>query len=62
MPGFVSFKLTVVQVVVAFPTHWTVLLTMMMFAGMAKFPAGLTLSGITEHFFDLFSLKAYIHM
>ena len=62
MKGFVPFKFAAVQVVVAFPTYWTALLTLTIFAGMAKFPADLTLSGFREHFFDLHSFKAYIHV
>ena len=60
--GFVPFKFAAVQVVVAFPTYWTALLTLTIFAGMAKFPADLTLSGFREHFFDLHSFKAHIHV
>ena len=62
MIGFVPFKFAVVQVVVAFPTYWTALLTMIIFAGITEFPADLTLSGFREHFFDLHSYKAYIHV
>ena len=62
MEGFISFKFAAVQVVLGFPTYWTALFTTAIFAGVAEFPAGLTLSGFREHFFDLHSFKAYIHV
>ena len=62
MEGFVSFKFAAVQVVIGFPTYWTALFTTTIFAGVAEFPAVLTLSGFRKHFLDLHSFEAYIHI